>query len=168
MRPWLALGRGVGWMGLVVLLVGLAACKSEEPKPQWLDDEVSAASENVLWQVTLLSLEKEGFPAGSGLDPAKLVAVSAWRTSLAPFKGDGFREKAEVHIGRAAPGRYTLRVRILKETNEDVIHPMDPSYAKWERASDDVERARILLQRIKSWLGGDYEMKGPGRPARAR
>ena len=52
----------------------------------------------------MLSLEKLGFPVGSGLDPATLTAVTGWQNSLAPFRGRGYRRQAEVHFERQEQG----------------------------------------------------------------
>lgn len=149
----------------LVSLALLAACASRPPPAEWRDGEIAAASENVLWEVTVIALEKEGYPVGAGLDPAEGRAVSGWRSSLAPFKGKGWRARAHVEYERAAPGRYRLRVRVERELNQDGVRPLDPSYAEWEPAPDDVERANVLLQRIRSYLGGEIEVAEPPRAA---
>jgi hypothetical protein len=145
------------------LLVALAvlvplACKSSAPEPQWQNDELSATSEHVLWEVTVLALEKEGYPVGSGLDPATLIATSGWKISLAPFKGKGWQAQAQVKYELAAPGRYKINVRVRRQLNQNLAKPLDLSYAEWEDAPDDTERALVLLQRIRSYLGNDIEI----------
>ncbi|MCK6448677.1 MAG: hypothetical protein L6Q99_19970 [Planctomycetes bacterium] len=146
---------------VVVLAVCGASCKSDLPAPEWRDGEVTAASENVLWEVTVLALEKEGYPVGAGLDPSTGVALSGWKSSLAPFKGKGWRARAHVKYERTAPGRYRVDVRVEKELNQDLARPLDPSYAQWEPTADDAERAQVLLQRIRSYLGGEIEVADP-------
>lgn len=146
---------------LCLCLVWLASCTSNRPEPQWRAGEIGVASESVLWEVTVLAMEKEGFPVGAGLDPADGVAISGWKSSLAPFKGKGWRARAHVQYERLAPGRYRVEVRVEKEVNEDLARPLDPSYAQWEPAADDLERADVLLQRIRSYLGGEIEVSAP-------
>ncbi|MBI5435496.1 MAG: hypothetical protein HZA52_21860 [Planctomycetes bacterium] len=149
-------------------LVFVASCASERPEPKWRDGEVAAASENVLWEVTVLALDKEGYPVGAGLDPAKGLAMSGWKSSLAPFKGKGWRARAHVKYERTAPGRYKLEVRVEKETNEDLVRPLDPTYADWQPAPDDPERAGVLLQRIRSYLGGEIDVAAPPKARTSR
>jgi len=150
-------------MKRLLLLLGaacLAGC-STTPRidPEWVSDEFPAASERVLWQVARMTLEKEGFPVGEGLDPSTLVASTGWRLDLAPFRSQGFREQAQVRFERLEPGRYKVGVRVLHEINQDVVHPLDPQYAKWEPAPDRTDRAHVLLQRIKSWMNTELEFE---------
>ncbi|MCE9593527.1 MAG: hypothetical protein K8S98_04980 [Planctomycetes bacterium] len=149
-----------------VLLCFAASCKSDQPPAQWRKGEVAAASDNVLWEVVVLALEKESYPVGAGLDPSKGIAVSGWRSSLAPFKSKGWRARAHVEYERSAPGRYALQVRVEKATNEDLVRPLDPTYAEWKPAADDEERAGVLLQRIRSYLGGEIDVSEPKRGAK--
>jgi hypothetical protein len=141
---------------LAVLALAAAACFSA-PKHEevWVADEVTVASDRLLWEVTRFSLEKGGYPVGSGMDPTTLVATSGWKTSLAPFRGKGWRERAQVRYQRVAPGRYRVQARVEKQLNMDVVKPLDLRYAKWESGPDNMEAARILLERIKAWVGGD-------------
>jgi len=120
---------------------------------------VSAASQRVLWQVTAVAIEKERFPIGTGLDPSTQIATSGWRLDLDPFKSKGFREQAQVRTERLETGRFKLHVRVVRETNEELTAPMDPSRAKWKKAPNDPTRAQILIQRIKSLLGTELEVK---------
>jgi len=139
-----------------VLALAAAACFSTpKPEEQWQRGQVSVGSDRLLWEITRFSLEQGGYPVGSGMDPTALVATSGWKTSLAPFRGKGWRERAQVRYRRAAPGRYQVDVRVEKQLNMDVVKPLDLRYAKWEPAPDNLEAARILLERIKAWIGGD-------------
>jgi hypothetical protein len=147
------------WIALLALSLG--GCKSSGDKnADWQGSEVSAPSDRVLWEVSVYALEKEGFPTGAGLDPATQVATTPWRNSLAPFKGEGYREQAQVKFTRVAPGRFRVDVRVKRQTNEDLVRPMDLTYAKWEDAADNKDRAQVLLQRIKSRMGTDLESTG--------
>jgi hypothetical protein len=140
------------------LALGSVACATGKPS-EWQTVEVRAASQRVLWQITAVAIEQEGFPIGAGLDPSTQIATSGWRLDLAPFKGQGFREQVQVKNERLEAGRFKLHVRVAKESNEDLVAPMDPSRAKWKKAPDDPERAQILIQRIKSLLGTELELE---------
>jgi hypothetical protein len=154
----------VGWFGrgaLRAALLGVlvAGCASSNKGGDWETAEVRAASQRVLWQITAVAIEQEGFPIGAGLDPSTQVATSGWRLDLAPFKSTGYREQVQVKTERLEPGRFKLFVRVSKESNEDLTAPTDPSRAKWKKAPSDPERARILIQRIKSLLGTELELQ---------
>jgi len=142
------------------LSLALGACETTRRHPaQWQSDEIEVPSERLLWEVTVFALEKERYPVGTQLDPTTLTAVSGWRNSLAPFKGKGRRERAEVRYTAVGPKLYRVEVRVEREINMDPVRPMDLSYAEWESAPDNVEAASILMQRIKSWIGPGLEMR---------
>lgn len=147
------------------LLPFVGACQSK-PKyaPDWKKDVIEVPSDRLLWTVAVFALEKEGFPVGSELDPTTLTAVSGWRYSLAPFRGQGRRQRAELRFENLGPGRYSVQVRVQQDVNMDIVRPMDLTYADWEEAPDNPEAALILLQRIRSWVGPELELKSPDAP----
>ena len=135
------------------LLASLASCLTSQQPPVWIEATLEAPSDTILWDVTRLSLEKTGFPIGTGLERGKLIAVSGWQTSLAPFKSDGFRERAHILYVPEGGRKYGVKVRVERETNEDITHPLDLSYADWKSAPDNTTRAQIVLGYIKATLG---------------
>lgn len=144
-----------------LLVVFVSACNStpSEPDPIWQDNVVFAPSEHVLWTATLQNLYSMGYPVGSEANPATMEIVTAWKTKLAPYRGDGYRLKAEVrytptetvpegkHIGM--PG-WDVSVRVMRQVNMAIVKPLDPSMAKWEWRPDDPVEAAILLRHILS------------------
>ena len=142
----------------------LSGCATTE-QVNWLDDKVHAGSDRVLWEVTRMALDKNGFPIGAGLDEAHLVATSGWHISLAPFRGKGFREQCEIKYTRSAPGEYAVKLRVKREKNDDLVHPLDLTYAEWVAEPDNQERAQIVLQYIKSLLGGEYRARDKPKDA---
>lgn len=136
-----------------------SACKSTGPEAMWQKDKISANSDRVLWEVTSIALEKSGFPIGSGMEPGKLHATSGWRTSLAPFRGEGYREQCEILYTPAGPRTYSMQVRVKREKNDDIVKPLDLTYAKWVPEGDDGERAAIVMHYIKSLLGNEFKVE---------
>jgi len=118
----------------------------------------------VLWAVAGQEMQRLDFPVGSDADAVHNTLRSGWRTSLAPFRGEGYRVRAEMRYERLASGRYRLEVRVERENNMDWVRPADPAHAKWEAAADDEELAQLLVQRIRARLGDELEV-GPA-PAR--
>ena len=129
-----------------------SGCSTPRPAPVWVSGDVAAASERVAWEATRLALEKNNFPVGAGLDPAHMLAVSGWRQSLAPFRGKGFRERCHIRYERKSAGVYTVNLRVERERNDDIVKPLDLTYAEWKSEPDNPERARIVLQYIRSLL----------------
>lgn len=148
------------FLGAALVAAGLcAACKmGPKHEPAWATMEVAAPSENVLWAVASQELQRMGFPLGIGADPRQLTMSSAWKTQLAPFKGDGFRQRAEVRFEARESGRFEVLARVVKEINNDLVRPLDPSHAQWESAPDDFESATLLLQRIQARLGSKLDV----------
>jgi hypothetical protein len=153
---------------LVPLLAGLlfcSSCASSGAFPaEWQSDEIAVGSERILWEVTVLSLEKHGFPVGTGVDPTSMEAASGWSNNLAPFRGQGYRERALVRYEPAGQGRYKVEVRVEHQNNMDISRPLDARYAKWEPAADDKAKAAVVLQRIKSWIGAEFEVGAEREP----
>jgi len=143
----------------------MSGCLSSRPDPKWREIVVEAASDNILWEVTVVALEKTGFPLGSGLDRGRLVAVSGWHTSLAPFKGDGYRERCTVEYTPLEARKYQARVRVERERNDDIVRPLDLSYAKWEPDPDDDRRAGMVLGYVQTMLGGEFKVGERIKPA---
>ena len=149
---------------LAALVLGLAlslapACKSSEPEPRWIRHEVEAGNDRLLLDVTGLALQKSGFPVGAGIDPGHLVAVSGWHHSLAPFRGKGWRAQCEIRYQRLGPRRYAASIRVRREKNDDILRPLDLTYAKWIPDQDDTERARTVMQHIRSLLDTSFEVE---------
>jgi len=160
MKP--ALSALLGFVGLLACAL-LQGCQSE-PTPNYATSTVTASSERVLWQVTILALEKCGFPIGARLDPSTLTATSGWLISLAPFRGKGFRAQCEVHYTPKGPRDYDVQVRVRREKNMDIVQPLDLTYAQWEPDEDDVERAGVVLQYVKSLLGNEFSVGAKKKP----
>ena len=155
-------GLGVGLL-LSIACTLLPGCATEQPA-NWANGTVTASSDRVLWQVTILALEKASFPIGARMDPSTLTATSGWFISLAPFRSKGFRAQCEVHYTPKGPREYDVHVRVRRDKNMDIVQPLDLTYAKWEADEDDVERAGVVLQYIKSLLGNEFAVGAKKTP----
>ena len=134
------------------LFLTLPSCSST-PDSIWVESAAPTVSRRVLWEVTRIAFEREGFPQiAPGFDPANNTVTSGWRTELAPFSGQGFRERAWVKYSTSDEGNLSIEVRVQREVNKNLARPLDPQYADWEEARDSKERARFLLQVIKGSL----------------
>lgn len=161
----------LGWLA-VLLLTPACALFSTKPRPEWVETEVPALSEQVLREVVVVSLRKSGFPVGAGVDPGGRTVKTGWRESAHAFKSKGWREKATVEYAPVAPGspgeagdtgRFEVRIRVQRETNES-LRPLDPEYAKWREASDYAPSAARVMQYVRSMLDDSFELGEPDRP----
>ena len=154
----LPMSRFSGSLLAALLALFTCACSStpEEPDPTWVEGEVVAPSEGVLWTSTLTNLGRLGYPVGSQANRADLSVLSGWKTQLAPFRGKGFRQQVDLRYtpqdgvregGRSA---WDVSIRVKTQANMSLVRPLDPSYAEWEWRSDDQLEAMIILRHILS------------------
>ncbi len=152
------------WTLWVVALLLLGACQTTRSVPaQWVSTNAVAPSDSVLWELSLYALQEQKFPIGAGADPATMVATTGWRNSLAPFKGEGYRQRVRLKLETIEPGKFKISLQVERETNEELARPMELESAKWEPAPDDVDTAKILLSKISARVGGSLEV-GDARP----
>jgi hypothetical protein len=76
---------------------------------------------------------------------------------LAPFRGDGWRERSIVQFTPVRPGRYSVQIRVQREVNMDIVRPLDANYAEWEPAPDNEARAQRVLQYLMTMLDEGFE-----------
>ncbi len=149
--------RGSGIAVFLLSAGAFCACAglgSREPAAIWREIEVSAPSETVLFKLTLLAVEGQGYPVAGGTDRGAGTIASGWRTSLQPFQGAGVRLRAVVEIAPSGERRFKVRARVQQQTNEALVAPLDPTRAEWKWAEDDPIRAQVLLQHVRSALEG--------------
>ncbi len=147
-------------LALVLALVSSSCASLTSKVDPGESFELDAPSENVLWAVAGQELQRLDFPVGSDADPARRVMLSGWRTSLAPFRGKGHRERAQLRFESLGSARFRVHVRVERENNMNISRPIDPSYAEWEAAGLDEATTAVLIQRIKGRLGEKLEV-GP-------
>jgi hypothetical protein len=145
----------------VLVLALLGACNSapKEPDGTWIRGNVEASSNRVLWRVTLLAMDKLGFPRSPHVDPNSLHCESGWKTQLQPFRGQGTRHMAVVDMTPVGDGTWDLKVRVKLQVNMTLAKPLDPTYAEWEWRNDDYRAAQVLLQHIKTYLPSTIEVR---------
>jgi len=137
----------------------LTSCIVSAPA-EWSPAEIPLCSPQRLWEVSRMAMERDGLVLlNQSFDPRTRTLVSAWDKELHPFKGHGYRERAHVRYEAGSePGTLTLSVRVEREINENLAKPLDPQYAKWTEGPDNPERARVILQYVRSLLGTELEI----------
>lgn len=149
-------------LGLLLALLFCGCAAFGGSKPEWVTGQMPAASERVLWEVTRIALESQGFHVlTDGFDPQSRSTQSAWQLDLHPFRGEGFRERAHVSYEPIGPGRIELSVRVEHERNNNIAKPTSPEYAEWKKEADNAERAQVILQQIQARLA---QPRGGTRP----
>jgi len=150
---------------IAFLCLALASCTStpKEPDALWAEAEIQVGSQRILREVAVLSLERQGFPIGAGIDPEGLSITTSWRNHLAPFRGEGYRQQAVIQAEPLGSGRFRVSVRVKKQINQSIAKPLDLSYAEWEWVEDDEDMARILLQHVRSYFAAEIDPRSPAR-----
>jgi hypothetical protein len=141
----------------LLLVVGFSSCnlfQARHPE-QWQQTTIVTQNQKVLFEGLVLALRKEDFKVGSGADAGAHRVVSGWRAHASPFKGRSHRERAIVLYELKEEGGYLVRVRVERELNQS-IRPLVPHSAKWERAPDQPDVSRRILQYVHSYLGGEW------------
>jgi hypothetical protein len=140
----------------------LAACVSvarqdalDSKEARWSSIEVQAPSDRVVWQLTLLALQGQGYPLTAGADPGSRAIESGWKTDLQPFRGEGQRRRALVRLAAIEKGLWKLEARVKVEENKNLVTPLDATRAQWKAAPDDELSARTLLQHVRARLHAD-------------
>ena len=129
------------------------SCSSapEEPDPAWIQEFVVAPSERLLWDTTVQTLGRLGYPVGASADPNAMTITTGWKNQLSPFQGDGFRNQADVAMAfDTEKGGWFVDVRIKHQVNMALVRPLDPAYAEWEWRADDQWEAAIILQHVRA------------------
>jgi len=144
---------------LVVLLLafGFSSCnlfRARHPE-QWQRTIIQTPNQKVLFEGLVLALRKEDFKVGSGADAGAHQVVSGWRSHASPFKGRSYRERAIVLYELQEEGGFQVKVRVEREINQS-IRPLLPNSAKWERAPDQPDVSKRVLQYVQSYLGGEW------------
>jgi hypothetical protein len=135
---------------------------------RWHSIEVAAPSDRVVWQLTLLALQGQGYPLAAGTDSGAKEIESGWKTDLQPFRGEGQRRRAVVRLSTLEKGRWKLEARVRVEENKNLVTPLDPVRAEWEPAADDELAARTLLQHVRSRLADPAAVTGPAAMTKPR
>jgi hypothetical protein len=144
---------------LLLCVLPLGACTSvarqealDAKEARWKTIEVAAPSDRVVWQLSLLTLQGQGYPLASGTDSGARVVESGWKTDLQPFRGEGQRRQAVVRMSPLGPGRWKLEARVRCEHNMNLVTPLQAERAEWKPAPDDELAAQVLLQHIRARL----------------
>jgi hypothetical protein len=141
---------------LVPLLV---ACQGGRPDTTGLSsDGFPAPDKGMVYAAAIDALRQQGFTADSSASSdVQGVVTTRYKLNLAPFSGQGYREKATVRIKDLPnhPSHYTVEVNVLREINKNITQPSNPVAAEWaspERVQDieNLIKSRIEMRFIAS------------------
>jgi hypothetical protein len=112
----------------------------------------------VLWKLALLSVKDSDYPLAAGLDPSAGEITTGWKINLQPVSRKGYRERALLEMEPTGPGVWMVKARVQRQINHAMVAPLDPQRADWKWAPDNDVAAAIILQKIASLLGPDFEL----------
>ncbi|HKB16064.1 MAG TPA: hypothetical protein VKF62_08355 [Planctomycetota bacterium] len=141
--------------GLVLVgIAALAGCRAlglEGPPPRWQEVGVAGVGVDDLWTVVSTSLNQHDFRRLE-IDRAAGTGKTGWDVSLHPYGGGGWRERAHVRVEPMGERRWKVGIRVERERNESLKHPLEEKEAEWEPEEDNIERARVVAHRIVTAL----------------
>ena len=143
---------------LLLLTPAFSACISVNTAIP-VERTVSAKTEFELWQALRIAVDLSDYPVGGGADSGKREILSGWKLDLAPQKSKGFRTRVIASYDRStSPAAseplvaFDVTIRVEKDIN-DSYRSLDPAYADWKGAPDDLIAAKTIMQRLESLLG---------------
>jgi hypothetical protein len=161
-----------------LLLPLLPACQMGKPDTTGLSsDGFPAPDKGMVYAAAVDALRQQGFTADSSASSdVQGVVTSRYKLNLAPFSGQGFREKATVRIHDLPehPNHYRVEVNVLREVNKNITQPSNPVAAEWgpaERVQDieNLIKSRIEMRFITSDASDAFRRErglSPGRTGR--
>jgi hypothetical protein len=142
------------WIPGALLL--LAACQSGG-KTAGVErtDGFPAPDREIVFDVAARTLRQQGFAIDvENSSPETGVITTRWSTQLAPFSGQGQRDKATVYV-RDVPGHpnyYVVEANVVREINNEIVQPGNPIKAEWGNAKRVPEFERILVRQVESYF----------------
>lgn len=129
---------------LAGMLAGTIGCSSWFRKEHWADmDAVYDLEFPIVWNAVKWTLV-ERFTQLEHERAADGEIRTAWKEHLSFLAGQGFREQAYVKVEKVEGG-YRVKVRVLRDTNEEPIYTTVSQNARWSAADDDEAAANHLV-----------------------
>lgn len=138
---------------LVALLGLLPGCQAGKGDPTGMESGAFPAPDmGMVWEAAKEALRQQGFTADSSeSSEAQGLVVSRYKLSMAPFSGQGHRDKATVRI-KAAPSRpayWIAEVNVLRQPNMNMTEPSNPIAASWGDPVRVGELENVIRARIE-------------------
>lgn len=139
-------------IGAAALLFGLAGCSLLPDAARWEEEEFRGVSAADVLAVCVLQLDRDYAIARSDLTEG--VVETDWEPdAVAPRSRRLRRERVVARVEPTDGGaRLRLRVETQVRPYTGILDPDLTPREDWEDAPDDVRRAQILMQRVRSAL----------------
>ncbi|MFM8979758.1 MAG: hypothetical protein ACKOSS_04765 [Planctomycetia bacterium] len=143
---------------LAALLGLLPGCQASKGDPTGMESEAFPAPDmGMVYEAAQEAMRQQGFTADSSeSSEAQGLVVSRYRLTMAPFSGQGHRDKATVRI-KAAPSRpayWIAEVNVLRQPNTNITEPSNPIAASWGDAVRVNELENVIRARIEMAFAG--------------
>lgn len=111
-----------------------------------------APDKSLVYEAAAEALRQQGLtPDSSVSSEAQGLIITRHKLVMAPFAGQGHRDKATVRIQEdpARPSYYTAEVNVIRETNSNITEPSNPIAATWGNPERQPELENIIRARIE-------------------
>jgi hypothetical protein len=138
---------------LLVLPLALAGCQSGKGDTKGMvSSSFPAPDKSLVYEAAVDALRQQGLtPDSSVSSEAQGLVITRHKLTMAPFSGQGHRDKATVRIQEdpARPSYFTAEVNVLRETNGNMIEPSNPVVADWGGPTRVTELENVIRARIE-------------------
>lgn len=148
---------------LALPLLGLGACQSGGATGELKSDGFPSPSKDFVFDVAADVLQKQGFsPSREGSSRQTWTIVTHWDTSLQPFSGQGYRQRATVKVLDVPnrPGWYYTETQVVRQPNDNMLDPSNAMVAKWGTETRVADLEGVINHRIElNFLPGEVSPK---------
>jgi len=147
-------------LALLALLLPVAAgCSSSGATGELRSDGFRAPAKEFVFDVAADVLRKQGFsPSLESSSKETWTVVTHWDTSLQPFSGKGYRQRATVKVLDVPnrPGWYYTETQVVRQMNDNMLEPSNAMVAQWGNETRVDELEQVINRRIEMlFLPGD-------------
>jgi hypothetical protein len=130
---------------LAGMLAGVFGCASWFRKEHWADmDAAYDVDFPIVWDAVKWTLV-ERFDSLEYERAADGEIRTGWKEHLSFLAGQGYREQAWVKVEKDGEKGYRVKVRVLRDTNEEPVYTTVSKHARWKAADDDEAAANHLV-----------------------
>ncbi|MBI2930107.1 MAG: hypothetical protein HYY16_00525 [Planctomycetes bacterium] len=130
----------------------LAGC-TDAPAAQWFETAPFGQPREKIMAAMTQVAERKGFVVETS-DAAEGVLTTQWRVMLRPQWRQGRRERLEMVLEEDRPRGHFVRVRIVREINDNGRVPLSLAEANWIDGGGDDDLAHEMTYLLKLKIEG--------------
>jgi len=117
----------------------------------WTESGIYSKSPEEARKACLETLEKKGFKIAK---QDEHTLQTEWKVTLSPHYRQGNRDRLDLELLEAAPGKSQIRIRASRDVNDNPRTPMSEKDAEWISAGGNDALAEEIQMLLKLRLKG--------------